>query len=338
MRTRRKPLFVERKCCQLQRNYHAPSDVSTERQDQRRRRLMRRPNHRWRAGLCLLLAAAIVAGEVHAYENIGVASFVRNEVTGVLPTRSVVINVGENVVRDEIVKTSQDSVAKLVFTDSSNLSIGPNSMVKLDKFVAAGASSYGKETINVLKGAFRFTTGHFDKRAYEVKTGVATIGVRGTIYEGRAEPNRTILNVLEGAVRVRTTGGGGCDLSAGQSAVITASNCSPAAGFAPNSQIFAEQCAKSPALCSKEEYSQLQPPQQNEQGFFGGKDPATLIMPAAGIGGGIGAWLAARSKPGNPFSYYGRFVCNPPPGPFLGVTPQAIRNQADDHAHCPASP
>ncbi len=299
---------------------------------------MRHPIHRWRAGSCLLLAAAIVAGDVHAYENIGVASFVRNEVTGVLPTRSVLINVGENVVRDEIVKTSQDSVAKLVFTDSSNLSIGPNSMVKLDKFVAAGASSYGKETINVLKGTFRFTTGHFDKRAYEVKTGVATIGVRGTIYEGRAEPNRTILNVLEGVVRVRTKGGAVCDLSAGQSAVITASNCSPAAGFAPNSQIFAEHCAKSPALCSKEEFSQLQPPQENGQGFFGGKDPATLLMPAAGIGGGIGAWLAAKSRPGNPFSYYGSFACNPPPGPFDNSIPEANQNQANVDVHCPASP
>ncbi len=261
--------------------------------------------HRCRAGYRILLAAAavFVAGEVRAYENIGVASFVRNEVTGVLPTRSVVINVGENVVRDEIVKTSQDSVAKLVFTDSSNLSIGPNSVVKLDKFVAAGASTYGKATINVLKGAFRFTTGHFDKRAYEVKTGVATIGVRGTIYEGRAEPRRTILNVLEGVVRVRTKDGRACDLSAGQSAVITASNCTPAAGFSPNSQIFADHCATSPALCSKEEYSQLQPPQENGQGFLGGDNPLPLLLPAAGIGGGVDAWVKSRSHPGSSFLF-----------------------------------
>jgi len=266
---------------------------------------MRVANHPRRAGFAILFGAASisVAADVHAYENIGVASFVRNEVTGVLPTRTVLINVGENVVRDEIVQTSQDSVAKLVLTDSSNLSIGPNSVVKLDKFVAAGASNYGKATINVLKGAFRFTTGHFDKRAYEIKTGVATIGVRGTIYEGRAEARQTILNVLEGVVWVRTKDGRVCNLSAGQSAVITASNCSPAAGFAPNSQIFAEHCAKSPALCSKEEYSQLQPPQENEQGFLGGEDPAMLLMPAAGTGGGVGAWLGSRSHTGDTFSF-----------------------------------
>lgn len=238
------------------------------------------------------LAAAFVALDVRAYENIGVASFVRNEVNGVLPTRSVVINVGESVVRDEIVKTAQDSVAKLVFADSSNLSIGPNAIVKLDEFVAAGASGHGKSTINVLKGAFRFTTGHFDKRAYEIKTGVASIGVRGTIYEGRAEAHRTIVNVLEGLVRVRTRDGRVCDLSAGQSAVITASNCAPAAGFLPNSQIFAEYCAASPALCSKEEFSELQP--QENKGFLDDDDPGTFLMPAAGIGGGVGAWIGSR--------------------------------------------
>lgn len=260
--------------------------------------------HRLRAGLSVLAAAAVfVAADVRAYENIGVASFVRNEVNGVLPTRTVLINVGENVVRDEIVKTSQDSVAKLVFTDSSNLSIGPNSVVKLDKFVAAGPSNYGKATINVLKGAFRFTTGHFDKRAYEVKTGVASIGVRGTIYEGRAEAHRTILNVIEGLVRVRTIGGQVCNLSAGQSAVITTSNCTRAAGFNPDSQIFSEHCATSPALCSKEEFSQLQPPQENGQGLLAGENPAMLLMPAAGIGGSVGAWIGSRPHPKNPFSF-----------------------------------
>lgn len=266
---------------------------------------MRIAIHPRRAGFGILFGAAsmFVAAEVHAYENIGVASFVRNEVTGVLPTRTALINVGENVVRDEIVKTSRDSVAKLVLTDSSNLSIGPNSTVKLDKFVAAGDSNYGKATINVLKGAFRFTTGHFDKRAYEVKTGVATIGVRGTIYEGRAEAHRTILNVLEGVVWVRTKEGRVCNLSAGQSAIITASNCAGAAGFSPNSQIFAQYCATSPALCSKEEFSQLQPSQENGQDVLGGDDPAMLLMPAAGAGGSLGAWLGSRSRPGGSLSF-----------------------------------
>jgi hypothetical protein len=164
---------------------------------------------RCRAGLSILFvaAAAAVAAEARADETIGVASLVRNNVSGVLPSRSFQINVGENVVRDEIVKTSQDSVAKLVFTDSTNLSVGPNSTVKLDKFVSAGPASYGKATINVVKGAFRFTTGHSDKRAYEINTGVATMGVRGTTFEGQSEPRQTVLNVLDGHVHVRTKDG-----------------------------------------------------------------------------------------------------------------------------------
>ena len=149
----------------------------------------------------LIEAAVFMVTEVRAEENIGVASLIRNYVNGVLPTRTFEINVGESVIRDEIVKTGSDSQAKIVFTDSTNLAVGPNSIVKLDTFVAAQPGNYSQATLNVLKGAFRFTTGHSEKPAYEVHTPVATIGVRGTIYELFVEPRQTTINMLEGRVR-----------------------------------------------------------------------------------------------------------------------------------------
>jgi hypothetical protein len=155
-------------------------------------------------GMLFLFSAALfifMCSKAHAGEGIGVASLVRNQVNGVLPSGTLEIQVGQSVVRDEIIKTSSDSQAKLVFTDSTNLAVGPNSVVKLDKFVAAESSSYSKATVNALKGAFRFTTGHSEKPAYEVNTGIATIGVRGTIYELFVEPSQTTVNVLEGRVR-----------------------------------------------------------------------------------------------------------------------------------------
>ncbi len=151
--------------------------------------------------LFLISAALFLSSKAHADESIGVASLVRNQVNGVLPSGTLEIHVGQSVIRDEIVKTSSESQAKLVFTDSTNLAVGPNSVVKLDRFVAAEASNYSKATVNALKGAFRFTTGHSEKPAYEVNTGIATIGVRGTIYELFAEPGQTTVNVLEGRVR-----------------------------------------------------------------------------------------------------------------------------------------
>ena len=248
---------------------------------------------RHQAWLCCLLAAGTtsLSAEVRADETIGVASVVRNNVNGVLPSRTFQINVGEQVVRDETVETAQDSSAKIVFTDSTNLAIGPNSAVKLNNFVSSGPSSYGKATVDVAKGVFRFTTGHSDKRAYEINTGVATIGVRGTIFEGEKTPRRTKLHVVEGVVDVRTKNGRICELRAGQSALITELGCKPIVGFDPGF---------SPELTELQEFSQLQ---LGEQGIFAAENPAMYLGPAAAVAaaaGGVATGVSTQqSNPNN---------------------------------------
>jgi hypothetical protein len=94
-----------------------------------------------------------------AQETIGVAATIRNEVNGKVASRTFQINAGENVFRQEVVATGRDSFAKLVFKDSTNLSVGPETSVTLDRFVYAGTSDYKKVTLQLLKGAFRFITG-----------------------------------------------------------------------------------------------------------------------------------------------------------------------------------
>ena len=243
-----------------------------------------------RGWLCFLLAAAATSltPEACADETIGVASVVRKDVSGVLVSGTVKVDTGASVVRNEIMRTAEDSSAKLVFTDSTNLAIGPNSTVKLDHFVSSGPSSYGKVTIDVAKGVFRFTTGHSDKRAYEINTGVATIGVRGTIFEGEAVPRKTRLHVVEGAVHVRTKKGRFCELHAGQSAIVTDAACTPILGFDPGF---------SPELTEIQEFSQLQP---GVQGIFGGESLAMYIVPAAAVVGGAATAVAVGTQQSPP--------------------------------------
>jgi hypothetical protein len=139
-----------------------------------------------------------------AEETIGVAALVRNEVDQALPTRVIRINAGENINRDEVVKTGPDSAAKLVFSDNTNLSMGPASTLTLNKFVYSGANTYEKATFQLAKGVFRFTTGASDKHAYEIKTPTATIGVRGTVLDIKvdAQTSNTTVVLQEGAADV----------------------------------------------------------------------------------------------------------------------------------------
>ena len=213
--------------------------------------------------------AAIIAFNViipaEAEETIGVAAVVRNQVDQALPTRVIPINIGEHITRDEVVKTGMESAAKLVFSDNTNLSMGPGSAVTLNKFVYSGASSYEKATFQLAKGAFRFTTGASDKRAYEIRTPTATIGVRGTILDIRVDPLtfNTLVLLQEGAADVcivstrrdREKGGNAARCQhltqVGQTATATSTSVSNSGPGGAGGWNFSIQLGKIHRFCSK---------------------------------------------------------------------------------------
>jgi hypothetical protein len=133
----------------------------------------------------LIAGCALVAGVVgaEAQEHIGSTALAPNDVTRESAGASAPLVTGDSVFRNETVRTGADSNARLVFLDSTNLGVGPTSGVKLDQFVYVGESNGQKMTVNLAKGVFRFTTGVLDKKAYEISTPTAAIGVRGTVLD-----------------------------------------------------------------------------------------------------------------------------------------------------------
>ena len=159
--------------------------------------------HRRRAGaVCFGVLAGCLASQAQADERIGNTALARNEVQRLTTTSPAKIQVGDDVFADENVRTGGDSAAKFVFSDQTNLAVGPTSTVKLDKFVFKGDTSYAKAAVGLAAGAFRFTTGASDKRAYEIRTSTATIGVRGTVFDVLVTPRDTVVTLVEGAVAV----------------------------------------------------------------------------------------------------------------------------------------
>ena len=113
----------------------------------------------------MVVAAAFFGwGTSASAESIGGAEIVVNEVKGNLAEgRVVAVLRGDDVYRDEGVRTQADSSAKLVLRDNTVLTVGPSFLVKLDRFVYAGEGLSGAIAVNVLKGALRFTTGNATK-------------------------------------------------------------------------------------------------------------------------------------------------------------------------------
>ena len=80
---------------------------------------------------------AFAASAMAAQQNIGATETVKNQVSRELAGAAARLNAGDPVFRNEIVKTGQESTAKLVFLDSTNLAVGPISRVVLDRFLDA---------------------------------------------------------------------------------------------------------------------------------------------------------------------------------------------------------
>ena len=170
------------------------------------------------SGICLL--ADFASAPAFAQARVGEAAVIKNQVHRVTGSAASQINVGDSVLRDEVVRTGLDSAARLVMADSTNLSLGPNATITLDRTVFNDEHSYRDIAIRLTTGAFRFVTGHSEKAAYKIATPLATIGVRGTILDILSLRGKTIVVLQEGASRVCTPGGQCVELTQpGQTAI-----------------------------------------------------------------------------------------------------------------------
>jgi len=167
------------------------------------------------------LAGAFASHALAASDQIGLAVVIRNDVNQVEPKASKIL-AGEDLYRDEVVQTKGDSSAKFVLKDSTNLMLGPNSTLKLDRAVFSDEKSIGDIAIKLTVGSFRFITGNSAKESYAITTPIATMGVRGTTLDLRIERFQNTVVLKDGQSRV--CAGGKCVelMKPGDTAVVKA--------------------------------------------------------------------------------------------------------------------
>ena len=207
------------------------------------------------------LAAAAGVNCAFAQARIGEAAVIQNEVVKVFDASATPVNVGDEVLRDETMRTGNDSAARLVMADSTNLSLGPNATLKLDRTVFNDEHSYRDIAVRLTSGAFRFVTGHSEKGAYKITTPLASIGVRGTILDILSEPGRSTVVLQEGAAAVCTLSFQCLQLTLpGDTAIITATGGKTTIQKTTHSPwTFAATCAMTAGLCSVSRYADASP-------------------------------------------------------------------------------
>jgi hypothetical protein len=222
------------------------------------------------SGVCLL--AGLVSAPASAQTRVGQAAVIKNQVHRVTGSATSQISVGDSVLRDEVVRTGADSAARLVMADSTNLSLGPNASITLDRTVFNDEHSYREIAIRLATGAFRFVTGHSAKSAYKITTSLATIGVRGTILDVLKQKHKMTVVLQEGQSTV-CTGDGQCVelLLPGETAVITSVD-----GKVTIQKLntppwtFASNCAAAAGLCTVTNFADATPPGD-------GSDPTGML-------------------------------------------------------------
>jgi hypothetical protein len=187
----------------------------------------------FRSIIAMSVAVALAAPALGA-PTVGVNAAIRNKVmTGasaaalrpaVLKAR---VGLGDQVV------TAPASMLQILLLDRSNFTVGANARVTIDKFVYDPNRSASAIGANVAKGAFRFMSGKAVKKMpgqTAIRTPVASIGVRGTVFEGAVgtdavriaaaegfaggDPDTATLVVLRGPAATATEPGGAIDVTA----------------------------------------------------------------------------------------------------------------------------
>jgi hypothetical protein len=137
--------------------------------------------------------------------TIGNSSVVVRTVTGTVEADKRYLSLMDDIYRNELVETFNESATEITFLDESTLTLGPDSSIVLDRFVYDPDKTTNEFVISVTEGVFRLATGTMKDEDYKVRTPVATIGVRGTVIEVSVERPADLmgaasveLTVLEG--------------------------------------------------------------------------------------------------------------------------------------------
>ena len=104
--------------------------------------------HCRRIAVIAMVVLAGLSGDADALDRIGVASVVKNEVSGTISGNTRVIGIGAQIFQNEVVTTGPNSSAQLLFRDQTTLTIGADARISLDRFVYNPQTRTGDIVIN----------------------------------------------------------------------------------------------------------------------------------------------------------------------------------------------
>lgn len=150
-----------------------------------------------------LFAAQLVSGgDARAEAKVGVSAAVRGNVfvkSGASGQQRA--KQDQSILLQDEVLTKRQSALQILLLDESVFTVGENCEMVIDRFVYDPDKKTGEMSSTIVKGAFRFMSGRIGKanpKNATVVTPSATIGIRGTMFEGTVGPDAIKLAAMAG--------------------------------------------------------------------------------------------------------------------------------------------
>ena len=158
----------------------------------------------------ILISILILAGTVnslYAQEAIGkvIALEGKAEVQSEQSKEWRALNLKDDIHTKDTIKTGEESRVEIFFIDESNISIGPETTIQVEKLICSPAENHREGKVKVIMGKARFNVGKLFSKdsSFEVRTPTAVAGVKGTSFIVYVTSEQlTQLMGLSGAVTV----------------------------------------------------------------------------------------------------------------------------------------
>jgi len=154
------------------------------------------------ASLALLLSTPVFAAAAATVEAVQSPAWLdRNGVT-------VPLAAGMELQSGDVLRTGQGARAYLMLAEGSRVKLGEAARFSFHTR-SLQPQKFFRGALDVLAGAFRFTTGQLAKarpRDVAIRVGTATIGIRGTDLWGRTDGDGDMVALLEGRIEITRAG------------------------------------------------------------------------------------------------------------------------------------
>jgi hypothetical protein len=113
---------------------------------------------------------------------------------------------GMEILASDAVRTGANARVQLALAEGSTVKLGENAQLRVERAEAKGLF---RATLNVVQGAFRYTTAAAAKNArreVDIKVRNIVAGIRGTDLWGRSDAARDLVCLIEGRITVAVIG------------------------------------------------------------------------------------------------------------------------------------